>query len=278
MNRTTEIGLAVGLGIFGVLVAVTIGMMVAHHLRTYRTTLLRIGDSYILDGVPHVLSPLSHSGRGLVPLLRDDVARELKAMYTDLRRVCDALGIRCWASGGTLLGWVRHRGFIPWDDDIDLHMHRDDLATLRGERGQALLRQAGLALAWMPAYRREILKIMRPQRRAGKLQLRHYPALDVLAVDTVNGELGTCGSSLQTQRCGRLLKKERWQEDDIFPLREETFEDIRMWLPRRPEALVRIQYGEAVFRSYRVDLLHWSSFWVTFVPLPPAPEGEEEDD
>ena len=278
MKRTREIGLTVGLGIFGVLAAILIGVLVAHHLRTYRITLLSIGDSYVLDGVPHVLAPLIHSGRGLVPLLRDDVARELKAMYTDLRRVCDALGIRCWASGGTLLGWVRHRGFIPWDDDIDLHMQRDDLATLRGERGQALLQQAGLALAWMPAYRREILKIMRPQRRAGKLQLRHYPFLDVLAVDTVNGELGTCGSSLQKQRCGRLLKKERWQEDDIFPLREETFEDIRMWLPRRPEALLRVQYGERVFQAYRVDLFHWLTLFQVQVPLPPAPEGEEDDD
>lgn len=44
----------------------------------------------------------------------------------DIDRVCREYDIAYWLDSGTVLGARRHGGFIPWDDDIDLGMPRDD--------------------------------------------------------------------------------------------------------------------------------------------------------
>lgn len=55
---------------------------------------------------------------------------ELKKIELDImikvHQFCEENGIKYYMIAGTLIGAIRHKGFIPWDDDIDIAMPRED--------------------------------------------------------------------------------------------------------------------------------------------------------
>lgn len=59
---------------------------------------------------------------------------EIKARLVEILqffiKVCEEHKIRYFVAGGTCLGAIRHNGFIPWDDDIDVYVPRNDYEKL----------------------------------------------------------------------------------------------------------------------------------------------------
>ena len=103
----------------------------------------------------------------------------------DVTNFCDENGITYFLAFGTLIGAVRHKGFIPWDDDIDIQMPRPDY------------------IKFLKAYKGEHFKVISPY----DTQAKHSVAK---VIDT------------RTVKIEKAVKYEKGQElgidIDIFPI------------------------------------------------------------
>ena len=50
----------------------------------------------------------------------------LLKLFREVDEICREHNLRYVLAGGSLIGALRHEGFVPWDDDVDLYMPRSD--------------------------------------------------------------------------------------------------------------------------------------------------------
>lgn len=60
----------------------------------------------------------------------DEIKAAILDIFKTVINICDEQGLRYYLAYGTLIGALRHQGFIPWDDDLDIWMPRPDYDKL----------------------------------------------------------------------------------------------------------------------------------------------------
>lgn len=61
----------------------------------------------------------------------NEVQKRELFIYKEIAKICDKYKLQYFAIGGTCIGAIRHKGFIPWDDDIDIALPRKDYELFR---------------------------------------------------------------------------------------------------------------------------------------------------
>lgn len=99
-----------------------------------------------------------------------DLQRLLVEMTRDFGQVCQENGLTWLLCGGSVLGAVRHGGFIPWDDDMDIAMPRADFEAFRQVFPGRFADKYTLMLPGDPGYLYHFPKIYRKNTVAQNIQ------------------------------------------------------------------------------------------------------------
>lgn len=166
-----------------------------------------------------------------VKQLRGEYALELYQMMKDIHDVCEVTHVTYWADSGTILGALRHKGIIPWDDDLDITIPVKDREKFM-KYSLPILEKLGYK------FKEKALgfKLYSPQEKFKSLSNENSPSCDVFVAVEKNGRLAT-----------------GWEHDiaveDLLPLRLHDFGSMKIWINNNPMPYLVAMYGENCLRQ-----------------------------
>jgi len=177
-----------------------------------------------------------------------DLKKGQKIMTNMLRefdRICRKHKLEYWCVDGTLLGIIRHTGWIPYDGDIDVAMRKTDYKKL-----QKIIQKELPDGMWFQDsttdkfYTSNIGKIrdLKSNYKDYKqrdwhngLQLDIFLTNDNKDNDTLSWESFT------------------FKKNDIFPLKEKRFDDIKVFVPNQSKLVLTKLFGKGYMKMLDVD-------------------------
>ena len=178
----------------------------------------------------------------LSPILSDDDIYQLKksqkkmtTMFTEFDKICKKYDLKYWCKGGTMIGSIRHNGWIPWDGDIDIGMLDEDAIILnekRNEFSKDIFFQTSDTDKNFTESGIYKLRLLNSQYKNSSDSSK---CLQGLQLDIfIHKKNENIVSPIVSWRFGDLYE---YEYDEIFPLREGRFENITVYLPNKFEKI-----------------------------------------